>query len=154
MQYAPGRMSRRAQALVELALVLPLLCALLLIIMDFGYLMYVQLSLQTATREGMHAGIYDNQYTIAQIQDIMLTADGRLGTDTSRNLARGEITVQYRAAGADAARGTPFPTVEITVSHTHRFLVPFLLANIAHTAPTIALKSHAWAIRVPGLVLN
>lgn len=149
----------RAQALVELAFILPLLCALLLIIMDFGYLMYVQLALQTAVREGMKAGIYDNQYSATDVQDIMLTCDGRLGADSSRHMdrdagANDRITVTFLAAGADTARGTTFPTVEITVAHTHKFLVPFLMANISQTSLTTTLRAHAWAIRVPGLVLR
>lgn len=135
-----------------MAFVLPVLCALLLVIMDFGYLMYVHSCLQTATREGILAGMHDGEYSTTQVQDIMLECDGRLGADSSRNLARSEITVQYRAAGADTARGTNLPTVEIAVAHTHRFLVPFLIANISRTQLTTTLRAHAWTMRVPGLV--
>jgi len=131
---------------------LPVFCALLLVIIDFGYLFYVQLSLETAARQGAHAGIYDGTWTATQIQDIMLECDGRLGTDASRHMARSEITVTLRAAGADPR--TTFPTVEIQVAHTHAFLVPFGLANIVHSATTTTLTAHIWAVRVPGLVVN
>lgn len=142
----------RGQALVELAFVLPMLCALVLFIMDFGYLMYVMLSLQAATREGVYAGIYDNAYTTTDVQDIMIEADGRQSANTSRHMLRTEITVTYRAAGADTR--TTFPTVEISVDHVHHFLVPSLLGNINRSALTTTLHTHVWAIRVPGLVLK
>lgn len=139
----------------------PLLVAILLLIMDFGYMFYVMIALQTAARQGVYAAVHDN-WTQAQIDDgtartqiqnIMLTSDGRRSTDESRHLRRSEISVQFRPAGGDTARGTDFPTVEVTINHAHTFWVPFVQSNMSHGG-NMNLTAHVWMIRVPGLVLR
>lgn len=56
--------SEKGQALVEFALVLPLLLALLCAIIDFGWLYYNQITLNNAAREGARFAVIHYDPTI------------------------------------------------------------------------------------------
>lgn len=130
-------------ALVELAFMLPLLIAILLVLIDFGYLMYVQTALHTAVRQGVYAGIHDTVWTKQQIELITFQSD--LG----RNFRQSEVTATLLST--DPSFGTTLPTCEVSIAHPHKFLVPFALPTILQTQQTITLRARAKSIVVRGL---
>lgn len=130
--------------LVELAFCLPLLLAILLVIMDYGYMMYVLISMQSAAREGVWAGIHDTVWSPAQIADITFQAD------QGKSFQPGEVTVTLNST--DPSFGTTLPTCEVQINHTHTFMVPFLLPTLRLAeGNTILLRARAKGIVVPGL---
>jgi Flp pilus assembly protein TadG len=133
--------------LVELAFCLPIMCAILLVIMDYGYMMYVLISMQSATRQGLWAGIHDTVWTSSQIGDITFHAD------QGKSFARSDVSVFLNST--DPSFGTTLPTCEVQINHTHRFLVPFLLPKLRLAdSNVIVLRARAKGIVVPGLKLR
>lgn len=123
------RQQRRAggsgQSVVELALVLPVLCLLLLGIAEFGRLFSEYLTVQHAAREGLRLGITGG--TDAQIRDRVL------GMATGLNPDRLTVTI----SPADAAR-TPGSDLQVTVVYRFQTLTP-LVGSI--TGSTLSLQA-------------
>lgn len=99
--------NERGQALVEFALVLPILLIMLLGIVDFARAWNVYQVLTDAGREGAREAVVANGLNDADIQTIVIAAAGRAGI----GLQTSDVTV---AQGA--ARGDP---TTVTVSYTH-----------------------------------
>lgn len=132
--------------LVELAFCLPLLLAILLVIMDYGYMMYVLISMQSAAREGAWAGMHDTVWTSSQIADITWNAD------QGKSFSRSEVAVIISPSSSDPSFTTSMPVVDVQINHSHRFLVPFLLPTLRlSNGNAILLKARARAVVVPGL---
>ena len=78
------RKSEKGQAMVEMALVLPILLLLIGGIMDFGWLFYHQLSLANAAREGARYAVihfhtspdYWDQQTVDLMESTYVGVDG------------------------------------------------------------------------------
>ncbi len=102
----------RGQALVEFALVLPVLLIMLLGIIDFARAWNVYQVLTDAGREGAREAVVANGLDDAAIQTIVIAAAGRAGI----GLQASDVTV---AQGAD--RGDP-TTVSISYTHPLRFV--------------------------------
>jgi Flp pilus assembly protein TadG len=103
---------QRGQALVEFALVLPILLILLLGIIDFARAWNVYQVLTDAGREGAREAVVANGLDVAEVQTIVITAASRAGI----GLSTGDVTV---ALGED--RGDP-TTVTVSYSHPLRYV--------------------------------
>ncbi|MBI2943210.1 MAG: pilus assembly protein [Candidatus Wallbacteria bacterium] len=129
------RARRRGQSLVELALILPLVLGILFAIIDFGYYLFVNVSVSHATREGVRIAAMNNR-TRAQIRAwIRQTAPGVHIPDSPE-----AISITTSAADPEFT-GNP-PSVTVTVTFSHDFLVPLFMigrqnANVYATSKSI-----------------
>lgn len=106
------REETRGQALVEFALVVPILLFLLLGIVDFARAWNVYEVLTDAGREATRLAVVDNGSTQAEVRNVVKQAAARAGvtvTDTDIAIVEG------------AARGDP-TTVTITYGHELRWV--------------------------------
>ena len=107
------------QALVEMALVLPILCVLLFAVIDMGYALFVYSTLYSATREGVRiAAINDPTTTQDAIKNIIVrTAPGL-------NLKLTDIHIDIRTDGPARAANGGQPEVRVRVDRLHQFFGP------------------------------
>lgn len=110
---------RRGQALVELALVLPLLLTLVMGIVDVGYLFNHQLTLTNASREGARLGSLGQ--TSTQVQNAVIASLQQSGYIPLPDAA---------SVGVDLSSGAATVTLTSTV--------PMLFAS---AGPPITLKA-------------
>jgi hypothetical protein len=82
------RGDRRGQALVEFALILPILVLLLVGIFDFGRAIYAYSTVNNAARQGARLAIVDQ--TVTHIQDRAASEATNLGIDPD------DVTVEFR----------------------------------------------------------
>lgn len=104
---------RAGQALVEFALVVPLLLLLLLGIVEFARAWNVHQVLTDAAREGARETVVDNGKTEAEVKQIIIEAAGRGAIP----LTVGDITI----TGLNGGKGTP-ATVQIVYDHQLRWV--------------------------------
>ena len=113
-----SRLSRKpGQALVEFALILPLLIVLIFAIIDFGYYLFVTISVNHATRAGVRTAAM-NIATCSQIKNTVL--QNAVGVALSTN----DVTVTPTVKDPQLP-GNP-PTVTVAVNYTHRMFAPSL----------------------------
>lgn len=116
-----GRLALRkrssGQALVEFALILPLLIVLIFAIMDFGYYLFVTISVNHATREGVRRAAMNN-VSCTQVRDAVVN------TAVGVTLNRSHVTVTT-LANDTALPGNP-PTVVVAVNMDHPMFAPSL----------------------------
>jgi Flp pilus assembly protein TadG len=116
---------RRGTAMVELALILPLILTLIFVIMDFGYYLFLSISVNNATREAARKGSM-NTMTRSQI---------------AAQLQQNAVAVAIPAGSVDVAVNTADtsvthrpPTVQVTTNFTYRpfaaALYPFSNVNV------------------------
>jgi Flp pilus assembly protein TadG len=98
----------RGQALVEFALVAPILLILILGIVDFARAWNVYQVLTDAGREGTRNSVVDNGSTVAETQNLIINAANRAGIQLSPS----NITVQVGTNSGDATT--------VTINYTHR----------------------------------
>lgn len=117
--------ARRGQALVELAIALPLLMLLLLIAIDFGRVFHTHISLANAAREGA-------SYAASNPADLAAGGSGAR-TQARAELSDPSIVVQIScnpdASCASRSSGTTpagHQRVTVTVSTDFFFLTPFI----------------------------
>ena len=92
------RRSEKGQAMVEMALVLPILLVLVGGIMDFGWLFYNQLALNNAAREGArYAAIHYRLSTDWMEEPVALMQDVYVGADSSQAVVHDPLTSQIEA---------------------------------------------------------
>lgn len=103
--------TERAQALVELALALPILAALLLGIVEFSILLHVYLTVEHAAREGARLGA-----TGASDEAIV---ERVIAASPSLDPARLEVDINPPASSRSTG-----DTLEVIVRFTHRPMVP------------------------------
>jgi len=108
--------SQRGAAVVEFALVLPLLLMILVGIVEFGLLFYNKQVLTNASREGARAGIA----RVTDIQGIVVDycQDRLISFDT-------EVSPDVTVTGAMGAYGED---LAVDVSYDYSFLVPGLFS--------------------------
>jgi Flp pilus assembly protein TadG len=113
-----GKARERGQALVEMAIVLPLFLFLLLIAADLGRLFATQIAVTNAAREG---AFYAVQHP----------SDGGVGaTAAARQEAPGStVTVRYCSAGDATCPAVTALTVVVSVSKPFAFLTPFITSG-------------------------
>ena len=106
-------MEQRGAAVVEFALILPLLLGLLVGGIDASLALYDKAVITNASREGARAGIVarNPQLTDAQIRQVVNQYAQSALVSLRGNLAQPLVTIQRGSLGAD-------PTLQITVSYT------------------------------------
>lgn len=105
----------RGQALIEMAIALPLLLILIAGIVDFGFLFQSYEVVTNAAREGARVAVLPG-YTTTDVQDRVtnyITAAGLPGTPTTT-----VTPVTITPAG-----GSPFAAVQVAVTYTHQYTV-------------------------------
>jgi Flp pilus assembly protein TadG len=114
------------QAIIEFAFVLPLLCIIVLGIIEFGVLFYDKAVITNASREGARAGIVyrdpdgDGFYNAHPTTDITNAVDNYLNGRLITFGATGPSwTTQVLANEAISPGGR----VDVQVTYTHRYLV-------------------------------
>ena len=106
-----GRRARRGTALLELALVMPILAALLLGVLDFGRIYAEQLAVTAAAREGARAAMHDSNDT--NVRNVVIT---ELNGAVSIANSASDITITPMATRISSGQ------VVVTVNYTHSFL--------------------------------
>jgi Flp pilus assembly protein TadG len=106
------------QALVEFALVLPLLIVLIFAIMDFGYYLFVVISVNHATRAGVRRAAMNN-VTCDQIKTTVVQSAVGVVINSS--------SVSVTPTAADATLPGSPPSVEVAVNYKHQMLAPSVL---------------------------
>jgi Flp pilus assembly protein TadG len=107
----------KGQALVEFALILPLLIVLIFAIMDFGYYLFVTISINHATRAGVRKASMNNASCDAVRQIVVNSAVGVV-------IQKNQVNVSTSAGDATVA-GSP-PTVTVAVNFDHKMFAPSL----------------------------
>jgi Flp pilus assembly protein TadG len=122
----PRRSRSSGQSLVELALVLPVLCLLLMAVLQIGFMLFTQVGLTNAAREAARNASAIPVSTIAQASTAASTYYGRL-TDSSQGfLAR---NVGGYNAGRLVTAGTP-RTLVCYYSFTDASSAPAVMARV------------------------
>lgn len=115
----------RGQAIVEMALALPLLVALLLGVIEIGRYAYLAIIVADAARTGAVYGA-QNLVTAIDPTDIQTAAqtDANLGTSLSATSAEGPLpggaVIPCTAVGSDT--NNPHPYVVVNTTYTTQFL--------------------------------
>jgi Flp pilus assembly protein TadG len=112
---------RRAQAAIELALVLPVLMLLALLVVQYSILMNTAASITNLSREGARYAVSSGASSNDSIADRIRTVDDNYGLDIAVN----DITV----TPADAANRTVGTSVTVSITYDMRkklFLPPTL----------------------------
>jgi Flp pilus assembly protein TadG len=103
-----GRRARRGTALLELALVMPILAALLLGVLDFGRMYAEQLAVTAAAREGARDAMHDSNPT--SVRNVVIN---ELNGAVSIANPSSDIAINWDPANNQ---------VVVTVNYTHSFL--------------------------------
>lgn len=121
--------SQRGAELVEFALVLPLLLAVVSGIIDFGFLFQRNLVLQNAAREAARVSVLPSHGTAdAQARALAYIREG-LGLGGSETPAGWNVTVTPITIDTDGAGPRPAFTasqVTVTMQHTYMILGPIM----------------------------
>ena len=122
------RIRNDGQALIEMALVLPMLVAMLFGIMDVGYGAFKYVSIHQAAREGLR---------VAEM-NVPITEDSApIEKAKYRSYLKGIIVRSAPGVGltSDEVRvsvdltGQTYPEATVTISHAHQFIGPFQVSN-------------------------
>lgn len=125
----PSRARRRGQALVEFALIVPIMLFLLVIATDFGRLFFSYIQINNAAREGAAAGMYAPTGLVA--------ITGRAQQETNAQAQRGENAISVTTSCADQS-GTPIACslatggagsgnrITVNVNEPFTFLTPLI----------------------------
>lgn len=117
--YSRREHSSRGAAAVEFAIVVPLLLLILLGLIDFGRMFYVQVSLNAASREGARASALGR--TGAQVAQVVQASS----PDTAKLSSLGATsTLTVPAPGACPATPTATSTTAVTVSVPFTWILP------------------------------
>jgi Flp pilus assembly protein TadG len=103
-----GGSRQRGQALVEFALVVPVLLILVLGIVDFGWALRSWITVTNSAREGAHIGAVG-----ASCEDIQQSTVGA----SAGLLTAGDVSVEN-------CQGEPGTSVVVTVTHDYSFVTP------------------------------
>ena len=125
-----SRKHSTGQALVEMALVLPLLCVLMFAVIDLGYACFKYVSLYSGVRQAVRMAAMNMPTTsLGDIKHQVVISTPGL------QLTSAAVTVTHIT---DQPVGSlTFQEVRITATHTHEFLCPFLWPG----AGTITMQS-------------
>lgn len=105
--------NQQGQALVEFAIILPILLLLVMGIIQFGMMLGSYLTLQNAAREGARAGIIGS--TNAEIQRVI--------NSTSPNLELDKLTVGITPSEAIRKSGD---SLTVSVSYNYSLTIPII----------------------------
>lgn len=108
---------RSGQALVEFALILPLLIVLIFAILDFGYYMFVTISINHATRAGVRQAAM-NTLACPQIKHVVV--------NNAVGVVLNEADIHVTAQPHDRTMPGEPPTVTVSVNFEHKMFAPTL----------------------------
>lgn len=118
--------NQNGAALVEFAIVLPLLLMLIFGMIEFSVLLYDKAMITNASREGARAGIVYSFPTPVTTAEITQTVNNYLQTHL---ISLGGASAPTITAGQCTGTGTP---LTVTVTYPYNFLV---LPNLATSVP-------------------
>ena len=143
------RTNQRGQAVIELALTLPLLLVVVFGIIDFGFMFQRYESVTNAAREGARIGILAD-YTAAEAQNRALSYLGASGLNGPIRACGGAILKDSRCAqmttstvtvaGSTPAKTVDQVTVIVEYDHEHSFVGP-IMNLFGQSLGTIRLRS-------------
>ncbi|WP_242846768.1 TadE/TadG family type IV pilus assembly protein [Clostridium homopropionicum] len=105
--------NQKGQALVEFAIVLPILLMLVMGIIQFGMMLNSYLAIENASREGARAGIVGS--TDAEIESLIIAS--------SPSLNPADLTVSLTPSEANRRSGD---TLTVTVTYNYKFTIPII----------------------------
>lgn len=105
--------NQKGQALVEFAIVLPILLMLVMGIIQFGMMLNSYLAIENASREGARAGIVGS--TDAEIETLIIS--------TSPSLNPADLTVILTPSETNRRSGD---TLTVTVTYNYKFNIPII----------------------------
>jgi len=115
--------SEKGQAMVEFALILPILLILILGIIDFGRVLYTKSALTSLSQEAArHASIYYGSEDNSAIQQYVLN---NLGTLNSSDLTGDVITFKDSSGNISRTSGS---NVNVTLTYRMYYITP--IANL------------------------
>lgn len=130
---------QRGQALVEMALVLPLLLLLVLGIIQFGFIFMSQLAVNNATREGArYAAVHE--ITQTSLETIVSEYSFVLDHETVKDGTEYQYYKSDATATADRTRGG---WIEITVSYPVQIFAPIIsgiIGNPKWVSATVTMR--------------
>lgn len=112
--------NQKGQALVEFAIILPLLLLLIMGIIQFGMIINAYLSIQNAAREGARAGILGSSDT--EIESIMINTLPALNADS--------LIVNITPSEADRSSGDP---LTVNVRYNYPIIIPIIDSLFSNT---------------------
>lgn len=136
------RDSSRGQALVEFALVLPLLVVMLACVIDFGWMMYLQTSLHNAVREGGFLAMHETGYTDDNIK--ARVAQAAYGMTLNTSGTNSDVTITTSTQTID---GTAYTIKQIDAKFDFNFMMTFVF----RPGTSMRLTSMQKVMVVPGL---
>ena len=133
----PSRVRHRGQALVEFALIVPILMFILVIAIDFGRLFYLNVGIINGAREGAAYGAdHPTLPTTAEITTRVRQELGLSPADPSVTVTR---TCSLTCFSIPAV--SPPNTITITASTTFSFLTPFINTFFGGALPMSAAST-------------
>lgn len=105
--------NQKGQALVEFAIVLPVLLMLVMGIIQFGMMLNSYLAIENASREGARAGIVGS--TDAEIESLIISS--------SPSLNPADLTVTLTPSEANRRSGD---TLTVKVTYNYKFTIPII----------------------------
>lgn len=111
--------SESGQAAFELALVLPIFVAFLLLVVEFGLVMFQFVSVNTSVREGARYGAVncgDGSCTADEIKTRVVDRSGGIVANT------GEVTVNWVDRNSDSTAYGKGDSVVVRVAHNYSFI--------------------------------
>jgi Flp pilus assembly protein TadG len=147
---------RRGQALVELAIILPVILLLLLGALDFGRVFYAQIAMTNAAKEGAlvasRGGTYVANAACSATNTVMCAVlteakGGFVEVDKAKVIQSPSGNV---VCPSNAAVGT---TVSVRVDAPFRLITPFIGAVFGGQALTVSATANAQCAVVPPLSL-
>ena len=132
----PSRARRRGQALVEFALIVPILLFILVIAIDFGRLFYLNIGIINGAREG---AAYGADHPLSPPTEITTRVRQELGLSP----ADPSVTVTRTCSSTclSSLAVSPPNTITITASTTFSFLTPFINTFFGGALPMSAAST-------------
>jgi Flp pilus assembly protein TadG len=105
--------NQRGQALVEFAIILPLLLLIIMSIIEFGLMLNSYLTVRNVSREGARAGIVGS--TNAEIENTIIS--------TSPNLEECKLTINITPPEGSRKSGD---TLTVKLTYKYKLIVPII----------------------------
>ena len=125
----PRLCTQRGNALVEFALVLPLLLLIFAGIVDFGFLFQRYEVITNAAREGARIGVLPG-YEAADVQQRVLDYVQAGLSMSADDAAEAVGTPDVQTVMLAVATGAPFAATQVTVSFTYNYLIIGPIVNL------------------------
>lgn len=132
----PSRARRRGQALVEFALIVPILLFILVIAIDFGRLFYLNIGIINGAREG---AAYGADHPLSPQTEITTRVRQELGLSPADPSVTVTRTCSLTCVSIPAV--SPPNTIKVTASTTFSFLTPFINTFFGGALPMSAAST-------------